>query len=40
MPPGSPNCNGQWAEKYNLLIERFQAVVKMQLFGHDANDYF
>ena len=23
LPPGSPTCNGQWAERYNLIIERF-----------------
>jgi hypothetical protein len=40
MNPGSKSCNSKWARRYNAIIERFQAVVRMQLFGHESSDYF
>ena len=40
MNPGSSKCNSKWARRYHAIIERFQAVVRFQLFGHEASDYF
>jgi len=40
IAPGSSQCNSRWAKRYNALIERYQAVVTMQLFGGDEQDYF
>ena len=38
--PGSKYCNSKWARRYNVLIERYQKIVRMQLFGHEAEEYF
>jgi len=38
--PGSKFCNARWARRYNVLVEKHQEVVRMQLFGHEANEYF
>lgn len=38
--PGSKSCNTKWARRYNIIIERHQRIVKMQLFGHEAEEYF
>lgn len=38
--PGSRYCNTKWSRRYNILIERFQKVVRMQLFGHEAEESF
>lgn len=40
ISPGSKNCNTKWARRYNILVERFQKVIRMQLFGHEAEEYF
>jgi uncharacterized protein (UPF0303 family) len=40
MNPGSKNCNTKWARRYNAIIERYQSTVRMQLFGHEAEEYF
>jgi hypothetical protein len=38
--PGSKFCNDRWSRRYNILVEKHQAVIRMQLFGHEANEYF
>jgi len=38
--PGSKYCNTKWARRYNSIIERYQGSVRMQLFGHEAEEYF
>jgi len=38
--PGSKNCNSKWAGRYNTLVERFQKIIRMQLFGHETEEYF
>jgi len=38
--PGSAYCNTKWARRYNIIIERYQKVVRMQLFGHERDNYF
>lgn len=38
--PGSKYCNSRWSRRYNSIINRFQAVVRAQFFGHEAEEYF
>jgi hypothetical protein len=38
--PGSKYCNSKWARRYNILIERYQKLVRMQLFGHEPEEFF
>lgn len=38
--PGSKHCNPKWARRYNVLVERFQKTIRMQLFGQEAEEYF
>lgn len=38
--PGSANCNSKWARRYNAIVRRYQKVIRMQLFGHERDDYF
>jgi hypothetical protein len=40
LNPGSKYCNAKWSRRYNVLIERYQQVVRMQLFGHEDEEYF
>ncbi len=40
MNPGSKFCNAKWSRRYNILIEKYQHVVRMQLFGHEDEEYF
>ena len=34
VAPGSPMCNRQWSYRYNVLMEAFQDIVVLQLFGY------
>ncbi len=40
VPPGNTQCNRQWEERYNALIERYQHIVRLQVFGHEGTDSF
>ena len=40
IPPGSPNCNNKWARRYNAIVERYQSIIKMQLFGHESEAFW
>jgi hypothetical protein len=40
LSPGSKRCNKQWAQRYNMLIERYQDVVRLQAFGGEGIDTF
>jgi len=40
LSPASPTCNHRWAKRYNYLIELYQEIIRMQLFGHETQDYF
>jgi len=40
MNPGSKYCNTKWSRRYKILIERYQKIVRMQLFGHEIEEYF
>lgn len=35
--PGGINCNTKWAVRYNWLIEAYQDVVLMQVFGSGST---
>jgi sphingomyelin phosphodiesterase len=34
VPPGSNSCLEQWATRYQALMDRFQNVIRFQIFGH------
>jgi len=38
--PGSSFCNSRWSRRYNILVEKYNTVIRMQLFGHEAKEYF
>lgn len=38
--PGGTHCNTKWAARYNWLIEAYQDVVAMQVFGGQAERDF
>jgi len=40
VAPGNPMCNRQWSYRYNVLMEAFQDVVVLQLFGYSQVDGF
>lgn len=40
VAPTSKYCNSNWSKRYNVLVERFQDIIRMQIFGHEVEDYF
>ena len=40
LNPGSRFCNVHWARRYNTLVERYQSIIRMQLFGHEEESYY
>ena len=38
--PGSKYCNTKWARRYNIIVNRFQSTIRMQLFGSEHHNYF
>ncbi|CDW83826.1 UNKNOWN [Stylonychia lemnae] len=40
IPPGNPNCNRQYSIRYNVLMERFQHIVRLQAYGYEGTDSF
>jgi len=34
VPPGSNSCLEQWAKRYQALLDRYQNVIRLQMFGH------
>lgn len=40
VSPGHKMCNRQWSYRYNVLIEAFQDVVVLQIFGYSHVDGF
>ena len=40
VAPGNSMCNRQWSYRYNVLMEAFQDVVVLQLFGYSEVDGF
>ena len=40
IPPGSPDCMGSFSRRFYALIERYQHVARVSLYGHDHNEWF
>lgn len=40
MHPGSAKCNRQWSQRYGALIDAFQDIVRLQLFGGSSLETF
>lgn len=40
IPPGSTQCNSQWSQRYNAIIEKYQGIVRLQAFGNEGVDTF
>lgn len=40
IPPGESFCVYEWGQRYNVLIDRFQNIVRGQFFGHTHQDHF
>ena len=40
VAPGHPLCNRQWSERYNILIDAYQDVVRLQVFGRSEMESF
>ena len=37
LHPGSAKCNRQWSHRYGALIDAFQDVVRLQMFGNGGS---
>jgi len=40
VPPGNEDCLGAWGREYTKIINRFEAIIMAQFFGHTHNDEF
>jgi sphingomyelin phosphodiesterase len=40
IPPANSFCLSEWAQRYTVLIERFENTVKGQFFGHTHQDHY
>jgi len=40
VAPGNKHCNSRWAQRYNALVERYQATIVFQGFGYDELETF
>lgn len=38
VPPGSDDCWYFWGQKYGALINRYEAIIRAQFYGHTHND--
>ncbi|CAD8140740.1 unnamed protein product [Paramecium pentaurelia] len=38
IPPGDISCNSQWADRFSVVIERFEHVVSGLFYGHTHSD--
>ncbi|CAD8138159.1 unnamed protein product [Paramecium octaurelia] len=38
IPPGDISCNSQWADRFSVIIERFEHVVSGLFYGHTHSD--
>ncbi|KAM3134374.1 hypothetical protein pb186bvf_013487 [Paramecium bursaria] len=39
IPPGDTFCHSQWAERFSVIVERFQHVLKGLFYGHTHQDH-
>lgn len=40
IAPGAYSCTPQWAHRYNALVERYQHIIRMSVYGHDHRELF
>ncbi|KAI1300253.1 Sphingomyelin phosphodiesterase [Halotydeus destructor] len=40
IPPGSNDCLQVWSRNYHRIVNRFEATIVAQFFGHTHNDEF
>ncbi len=40
IPPASHNCVHSWTVRFKALVERYQHVIRMQLYGHTHREFF
>ena len=38
IPSADPFCYSEWAQRYNIILERFQDTITSQHFGHSHFD--
>jgi len=38
VPPGSDDCWYFWGQKFNALVNRYEAIIQAQYYGHTHND--
>lgn len=39
IPPGDNTCSSQWAERYQVLVDRYENTIIGQFYGHTHNDH-
>lgn len=37
---GCYTCNPRWGARYTALVERYQHVIRLAVFGHDHRDLY
>ena len=40
IAPGCYTCVNKWAERYNILYERYQHIIRVAVFGHDHRELY
>jgi len=40
IAPGCYTCVNNWSEKYTILYERYQHIIRLAVFGHDHRELF
>lgn len=40
LNPGSSECNRQWSHRYSALMDAFQDIVRLQVFGGNSMETF
>jgi sphingomyelin phosphodiesterase len=40
IAPGCYTCVNKWAERYNVLYERYQHIIRLAVFGHDHRELY
>ena len=40
IPPGDFGCIGKWSVRLNALQERYQHIIRFNVFGHDHRELY
>jgi|LauGreDrversion4_2_1035121.scaffolds.fasta_scaffold157078_2 hypothetical protein len=40
IAPGCYTCVNNWSERYTILYERYQHIIRLAVFGHDHRELF